>query len=80
MSHSVKLGSAAIVGVQLLAEMAATQTDPGVQTASRGTGTTIIKPANDPKGFIAFFNDGLKRFQDVESAGRCAQPAEGEDG
>ena len=42
-------------------------TDPGVQSANRGTGATIINPGNDPKGFTAFFQDGLKRFQDVES-------------
>ena len=42
-------------------------TDPGVQSANRGTGATIINPGSDPKGFTAFFQDGLKRFQDVES-------------
>jgi len=41
--------------------------DPGVQSANRGTGATIINPGNDPKGFIAFFQDGLNRFQEVES-------------
>src|SRR5215469_10681719 len=42
-------------------------TDPGVQTDRRGTGGTIIDPNNDPNGFTAFFNDGLKRMQAVES-------------
>jgi CxxC motif-containing protein (DUF1111 family) len=42
-------------------------TDPGVQIANRGTGATIIDPNNDPKGFTAFFNDGLVRMQAVES-------------
>jgi len=42
------------------------QSDPGVQSASRGTGATLINPANDPNGFTAFFNDGLVRFQAVE--------------
>jgi CxxC motif-containing protein (DUF1111 family) len=41
--------------------------DPGVQSGNRGTGATLINPANDPNGFTAFFQDGLKRFQDVES-------------
>ena len=41
--------------------------DPGVQSANRGTGATIINPANDPKGFTPFFQDGLNRFQEVES-------------
>jgi hypothetical protein len=67
MSHIVKLGSVATVRVQFLTGAAITQNDPGVQTASRGTGATFINPANDPEGFIAFFNDGLNRFQDVES-------------
>jgi len=41
--------------------------DPGVQSGNRGTGATLIDPANDPNGFTAFFRDDLKRFQDVES-------------
>ena len=47
--------------------VASAQTDPGVQSASRGTGATIIDPSNDPNGFTAFFNDGLNRFQEIES-------------
>jgi CxxC motif-containing protein (DUF1111 family) len=50
-----------------LAGMVFAQTDPGVQSAGRGTGTTIIDPANDPHAFTAFFQDGLTRFQDVEA-------------
>jgi len=53
--------------VVFFAGMAFAQTDPGVQSASRGTGGTIIDPANDPNGFTAFFNDGLARFQEVET-------------
>ncbi|HEY7388836.1 MAG TPA: di-heme oxidoredictase family protein [Bryobacteraceae bacterium] len=41
--------------------------DPGVQSGKRGTGATIINPGNDPNGFTAFFQDGLNRFQAVES-------------
>ena len=41
--------------------------DPGVQRGNRGTGATIINPANDPNGFTAFFDDGLNRFQAVEA-------------
>jgi len=48
------------------------QTDPGVQSASRGTGGTIINPANDPNGFTAFFQDGLTRFQEVETVSNSA--------
>jgi CxxC motif-containing protein (DUF1111 family) len=43
------------------------QTDPGVQSANRGTGATLINPSNDPHGFYPFFQDGQNRFQAVES-------------
>jgi CxxC motif-containing protein (DUF1111 family) len=52
--------------------------DPGVQKAVRNNasgvavGGTLI-PANDPSGFVAFFNDGLSRFQDVESVSNSPQ-------
>ena len=49
-----------------LAGIVFAQQDPGVQSASRGTGATIINPNNDPNGFTAFFTDGLNRFQNVE--------------
>jgi CxxC motif-containing protein (DUF1111 family) len=50
--------------------------DPGVQSGVRtGTfngitvspGTSLIDPSNDPNGFTAFFAEGLRRFQEVES-------------
>ncbi len=47
-------------------------TDPGVQSASRGTGTTIINSSSDPTGFTAFFNDGFNRFQEVETVSNSA--------
>jgi CxxC motif-containing protein (DUF1111 family) len=47
-------------------------TDPGVQRGNRGTGATLINPANDPNGFTAFFEDGLKRFQAVETVSNSA--------
>ena len=40
--------------------------DPGVQSGNRGAGATLI-PQNDQTGFLAFFTDGQRRFQDVES-------------
>jgi len=67
MFKAAKLASASIAAVLLLAAFSLAQTDPGVQSGNRGTGATIINPANDPNGFTAFFNDGLGRFQDVES-------------
>jgi len=57
--------SALALVVLFLAGMAFAQTDPGVQSASRGTGATII--TTDPNGFLAFFLDGQNRFQAVES-------------
>jgi len=59
-----------------LAATAFAQTDPGVQGGTRCstanpkvcTGTAVASVQNDTTGgVIAFFNDGLSRFQDVES-------------
>jgi CxxC motif-containing protein (DUF1111 family) len=51
--------------------MAFAQTDPGVQGGNRGTGVALKFVQNDDNGnnagLNAFFQDGLKRFQDVES-------------
>jgi CxxC motif-containing protein (DUF1111 family) len=60
-----KLASVSTLAVLLLAGMAFAQTDPGVQSANRGTGATII--SSDPNGFLPFFQDGQIRFQDVEA-------------
>ena len=54
------------VGLPLIAVSCFGQTDPGVQGGNRGTGATIINPANDPKGFTAFFDAGKDAFQEVE--------------
>jgi len=51
-----------------LAGSAFAQTDPGVQSGNRGTGTALSSVlADDNHGILAFFNDGLARFQEVES-------------
>ena len=51
-----------------LAGLALAQTDPGVQSGNRGTGAALPSVlANDNPGILAFFNDGLARFQEVES-------------
>jgi CxxC motif-containing protein (DUF1111 family) len=58
------LASAAIA----LAASESTPVDPGVQTGQRGTGAALPSVlANDNPGILAFFNDGLNRFQTVES-------------
>src|ERR1700704_6986873 len=53
--------------------MALAQTDPGVQSGNRGTGAALSSVlANDNPGILAFFNDGLARFQEVESVSNGA--------
>jgi CxxC motif-containing protein (DUF1111 family) len=67
-----KIASVLPLMLLFLAGIALAQTDPGVQSASRGTGATIINPGNDPNGFTAFFQDGLIRFQEVETVSNSA--------
>jgi CxxC motif-containing protein (DUF1111 family) len=51
-----------------LATISNAQTDPGVQTASRGTGAALSSVlADDNAGILALFNDGQTRFQVVET-------------
>jgi CxxC motif-containing protein (DUF1111 family) len=69
---TMKLACALTLALLFVAGVALAQTDPGVQSASRGTGVTIINPQNDPNGFTAFFNDGLNRFQEVETVSGSA--------
>jgi CxxC motif-containing protein (DUF1111 family) len=69
---AVRMASILAMTVLFFAGMAWAQTDPGVQSASRGTGATIINPGNDPNGFTAFFNDGFNRFQEVETVSNSA--------
>jgi CxxC motif-containing protein (DUF1111 family) len=67
-----KLASVLSLALLFLAGVAFAQTDPGVQSANRGTGATLINPGNDPNGFTAFFQDGLARFQEVEAVSNAA--------
>jgi CxxC motif-containing protein (DUF1111 family) len=69
---NTRFASVVTLSVLFLTAMAFTQTDPGVQSGNRGTGATIINPANDPNGFTAFFNDGSNRFQEVETVSNSA--------
>jgi CxxC motif-containing protein (DUF1111 family) len=69
---TMKLASVLAVLVALFFPgMAFAQTDPGVQGGNRGTGAALKFVQNDDNGnnpgLNAFFLDGLKRFQDVES-------------
>jgi CxxC motif-containing protein (DUF1111 family) len=72
---TTKLASLLTLAVLFNASRALAQTDPvdpGVQSGNRGTGTTIINAAADPNGFTAFFQDGLNRFQEVETVSNSA--------
>ena len=72
MLNTAKLAFTSIALVLFTASMALAQTDPGVQSGNRGTGATLI-PTSDQTGFLSFFNDGLSRFQDVESVSNSPQ-------
>jgi CxxC motif-containing protein (DUF1111 family) len=56
-----------------LAGMAIAQTDPGVQSANRGTGAALSSVlSNSPSGILGFFTDGQSRFQEVETVSNSA--------
>src|SRR5579862_8010181 len=67
----MKLNRAVLVvglAVLLLTGMSFAQTDPGVQSGSRGTGAALSSVlSNSPSGILSFFTDGQNRFQAVES-------------
>jgi CxxC motif-containing protein (DUF1111 family) len=74
---TIKLASAlAFLLALFFPAMALAQTDPGVQGDNRGTGAALKFVQNDDNGknpgLNAFFQDGLKRFQDVESVSGSA--------
>jgi hypothetical protein len=61
-----KLASALLL--LFISGMVFAQTDPGVQSGNRGTGTALPTVlANSPSGILSFFQDGLTRFQAVET-------------
>lgn len=67
MKKTIRLTSVLILTVLSFAAAAVAQTDPGVQSASRGTGAALSSVlANDKPGILDFFNDGLDRFQEVD--------------
>jgi CxxC motif-containing protein (DUF1111 family) len=62
------LSASIFVSALLVAGAAFAQTDPGVQAADRGTGAALPSVLlDDNPGILAFFQNGQKRFQDVES-------------
>jgi CxxC motif-containing protein (DUF1111 family) len=53
--------------------VAASQTDPGVQSSNRGTGAALSSVlANSPSGILSFFTDGQNRFEEVETVSNSA--------
>jgi CxxC motif-containing protein (DUF1111 family) len=70
---TAKLVSLLAVAVLCLAGMAFAQTDPGVQSANRGTGAALSSVlSNSPSGILSFFTDGQTRFQEVETVSNSA--------
>jgi CxxC motif-containing protein (DUF1111 family) len=64
---TARLASALASMALFLAGMAFAQTDPGVQSGNRGTGTALSSVlSNSPSGILSFFTDGQTRFQEVE--------------
>ncbi|HTS05602.1 MAG TPA: di-heme oxidoredictase family protein [Candidatus Eisenbacteria bacterium] len=60
--------SALAIAVLCLSAISDAQTDPGVQSGSRGTGAALSSvQSDDNAGILAMFNDGQSRFQEVES-------------
>jgi CxxC motif-containing protein (DUF1111 family) len=59
--------------VLFISGVAATQTDPGVQSGNRGTGAALSSVlSNSPSGILSFFTDGQNRFQEVETVSNSA--------
>jgi len=70
-----KLLAALTMAALFLAGIALAQTDPGVQTGSRGTGAALSSVlANDKPGILDFFNDGLARFGEVDAVANGLGP------
>lgn len=68
MLKTARLALALMVAVLFLTKMTFAQTDPGVQSGTRGTGAALSSVLTDDNaGILAFFNDGQSRFQEVET-------------
>jgi len=70
-----KLTSVITLAMLFLAGLAFAQTDPGVQAGNRGTGAALTSVlANDNPGILTFFQDGLTRFQEVDTGANGLGP------
>ena len=73
MIKTTKLSCGLTMAMLLLAGTAFAQTDPGVQSANRGTGAALSSVlSNSPSGILSFFTDGQARFQEVEAVSNSA--------
>ncbi len=66
--HRIAKTISPLVVVLLAAELALAQAvDPGMQSASRGTGVALSSVlSNDNPGILSFFTDGQARFQEID--------------
>ena len=62
----IRMACSFSIAVLFLAGAALAQTDPGVQSGSRGTGA-VLSSVSSNSALLAFFTDGQARFQTVES-------------
>src|SRR5882762_5051061 len=72
---AIRFAAVLTFAVLFQAGMALAQTDPGVQSGNRGTGLALPSVLTDDNpGILAFFNDGLLRFQEVDSVANGLGP------
>ena len=68
MIKAIRFAAVLTLAVLFQAGMVLAQSDPGVQSGNRGTGLALPSVLTDDNpGILAFFNDGLLRFQEVDS-------------
>src|ERR1700687_4759211 len=74
-NKTAKLAAVLTLSMLFFATIALAQTDPGVQAGNRGTGVALPSVlANDNPGILAFFQDGLARFQEVDTGSNGRGP------
>jgi len=72
---AIRFAAVLTLAVLFQAGMVSAQTDPGVQSGNRGTGLALPSVLTDDNpGILAFFNDGLLRFQEVDSVANGLGP------
>ena len=75
MIKATRFAAVLTMAALFLAGTALAQIDPGVQSGNRGTGVALPTVLTDDNpGILAFFNDGLLRFQEVDSVSNGLGP------